>query len=272
MIEKMFPQTVSNILDYDVIKEAAKKYVEDVFVEIVQSFGDNLVIQSMDKEHLEEVSYNVAGNKNLTAEELIDYINSENTYRECDFFDELVKKFPEGVGYKEFEVTGWGFPESDVFPFNKKERSYDFDGEPSSGGQDSVWFWNSDAGNYEHNLIQSRFRKDYSGSFDGKRVSGRRASWGNSATWMTTGGFGKPQTIHINVDESRTVIEGNGLSVVENWLGTVANKLPISLYIEISDVFVAEDPNDGVGMSGSTEGYKSSFTYAEEEIFCVDGD
>ena len=59
MIEKMFPQTVSNILDYDVIKEAAKKYVEDVFVEIVQSFGDNLVIQSMDKEHLEEVSYNV---------------------------------------------------------------------------------------------------------------------------------------------------------------------------------------------------------------------
>ena len=86
MIEKMFPQTVSNILDYDVIKEAAKKYVEDVFVEIVQSFGDNLVIQSMDKEHLEEVSYNVAGNKNLTAEELIDYINSENTYHECDFF------------------------------------------------------------------------------------------------------------------------------------------------------------------------------------------
>lgn len=272
MIEKMFPQTVSNILDYDVIKEAAKKYVEDVFVEIVQSFGDNLVIQSMDKEHLEEVSYNVAGNKNLTAEELIDYINSENTYRECDFFGELAKKFPEGVEYKEFEVTGWGFPESDVFPFNKKERSYDLNGEPSSDGQDPVWFWNSDAGNYEYNLIQSRFRKDYSASFDGKRVSGRRASWGNSATWMTTGGFGKPQTIRINVDESRTVIEGNGLSVVENWLGTVANKLPISLYIEINDVFVAEDPNDGVGMSGSTEGYKSSFTYAEEEIFCVDGD
>ena len=271
MIEKMFPQTVSNILDYDVIKEAAKKYVEDVFVEIVQSFGDNLVIQSMDKEHLEEVSYNVSGNKNLTAEELIDYINSENTYHECDFFNELVKKFPEGVEYKEFEVTGWGFPESGIFPFNRKERSYVFSGEPS-GATDSVWQLNSDTGNYEYNLIQSRFNKDYSDSFDGKRVSGRRASWGNSATWMTTGGFGKPQTIHINVDESRTVIEGNGLSVVENWLGTVANKLPISLYIEINDVFVAEDPNDGVGMSGSTEGYKSSFTYAEEEIFCVDGD
>lgn len=271
MIEKMFPQTVSNILDYDVIKEAAKKYVEDVFVEIVQSFGDNLVIQSMDKEHLEEVSYNVAGNKNLTAEELIDYINSENTYRECDFFGELVKKFPEGVEYKEFEVTGWGFPESNVFPFNRKERSYDFNGEPL-GNNDTVWFLNSDSGNYEYNLIQSRFHKDYNDSFDGKRVSGRRASWGNSSTWMTTGGFGKPQTIHINVDESRTVIEGNGLSVVENWLGTVANKLPISLYIEINDVFVAEDPNDNVGMSGSTEGYKSSFTYAEEEIFCVDGD
>ena len=271
MIEKMFPQTVSNILDYDVIKEAAKKYVEDVFVEIVQSFGDNLVIQSMAKEHHEEVSYNVSGNKNLTAEELIDYINSENTYRECDFFDELVKKFPEGVEYKEFEVTGWGFPESNVFPFNKKERSYNFNGEPS-GSQDTDWFLNSDSGNYEYNLIQSRFRKDYSDSFNGKRDSGRRASWGNSATWMTTGGFGKPQTIHINVDESRTVIEGNGLSVVENWLGTVANKLPISLYIEINDVFVAEDPNDNVGMSGSTEGYKSSFTYAEEEIFCVDGD
>lgn len=271
MIEKMFPQTVSNILDYDVIKEAAKKYVEDVFVEIVQSFGDNLVIQSMDKEHLEEVSYNVAGNKNLTAEELIDYINSENTYRECDFFGELVKKFPEGVEYKEFEVTGWGFPESNVFPFNRKERSYDFNGEPL-GNNDTVWFLNSDSGNYEYNLIQSRFHKDYNDSFDGKRVSGRRASWGNSSTWMTTGGFGKPQTIHINVDESRTVIEGNGLSVVENWLGTVANKLPISLYIEINDVFVSEDPNDNVGMSGSTEGYKSSFTYAEEEIFCVDGD
>ena len=264
MIEKMFPQTVSNILDYDAIKAGAKAYIEDVFVKIVESFGNNLVLQSMDKEHLAVVARNVSGNASMSHEELIDYINTDNVYREFQFVEDLKRAFPEGVEYLEFEVTGWGFPDSDFEPFTSEYRSYNPDGTPETFYIDPEWKLNSGNGNSEANLLMSRYGaiiKDYDGNL--KRKSGRRSSWGNSKTWMTTGGFGKPATIHINVDSERTVIEENGLSAVENWLGTVAYKLPINLYIEINDNFNVES-----WRFGSTDGYRMSFPYEEEETFC----
>lgn len=273
MIEKMFPQTVSNILDYTAIKEAAKKYVEETFVQIVESFGKNLVLQSMDSEHLAEVAKNVSGNPNMTIDELLDYINTNNVYHEFEFVNELMTQFPEGVEYKEFEVTGWGFPDSDIFPFNQEYRSFDFDGQPIND-QDFDW---SETWDSEQRLLVARFGKQmvYRGGYwewDIKRTSGRRASWGNSETWMTTGGFGKPASIHINVDEERTVIEENGLTTVENWLGTVSNKLPVNLYIEINDNLSTTQMWSGnqiEGLAGSTSGYKYSFPYYEEENFCT---
>ena len=271
MIEKMFPQTVSNILDYTAIKEAAKKYVEETFVQIVESFGKNLVLQSMDAEHLAEVAKNVSGNPNMTVDELLDYINTDNVYHEFEFVNELMTQFPEGVEYKEFEVTGWGFPESNIFPFNQEYRSFDFDGQPM-GDQDSEWEENFENDQFEYNLLLSRFGRQFVPYETGKRVSGRRASWGNSETWMTTGGFGKPASIHINVDEERTVFEENGLTAVENWLGTVSNKLPVNLYIEINDNLSTTQMWSGNqidGLAGSTNGYKYSFPYYEEENFCT---
>lgn len=262
MIEEMFPQTVSNILDYDVLKAAAKKYVEDVLISAVNSFGANLVIQSMDEEHLAIVSRNVAGTS-MTADELLDYINEENVYHEYDFVTELYTAFPNGVVYKEFEVTGYGFPESDFAPFNSETRS--------SMGFDEVWEANSVGDTPENNLLMSRFGRQFVGEVaNWHRVSGRRASWGSTETWMTTGGFGKPASIHINVDEERTVIDKNGLTNVENWLGTVSEKLPINLYIEINDNIYVRDADDDVsGVAGSTDGYAMSFPYEEEESICT---
>jgi hypothetical protein len=224
----------------------------------------------MDKEHLSEVTSNVMGNPNATLDELLDYINTDNTYHEFEFVDALMTQFPEGVEYKEFEVTGWRFPNSNIFPFNQEYRSFEFDGQPR-GNQDGDW-WNWDS---EQRLLVSRFgkqmvRENYWWNWDIKRTSGRRTSWGNSETWMTTGGFGKPATIHINVDEERSLIEENGLSIVENWLGTVSNKLPINLYIEINNNFsTRQEDSPVVSLAGSTNGYKHSFPYWEEEGFCT---
>ena len=272
MIELMFPQTVSNILDYDGIKAAAKKYVEDVFVQITESFGNNLVLQSMDEEHLAKVARHVTGNPETTLEELLDYINTDNTYHEFEFVNELTTAFPEGVEYKAFEVTGWQFPNVDFPPFSEPDRSRRYDGTPTIA-EDEVWDENSSNGEGVRNLMMARFRGQFN-SVDGTptwhKKSGRRASWGNEETWMTTGGFGKPSTIHINVDEARTVIEKNGLSSVENWLGTVSNKLPINLYIEINDQLRTYNSDDDVtGLAGSTEGYPMAFPYEEEEGFCT---
>ena len=263
MIEDLFPKTVSNILDYDAIKAAAQKYVEETFVQIVESFGNNMVLQYMDEEHLSEVAYHVSGDRNMTVGQLLDYINSENIYRECDFVGGLLEAFPEGVEYKAFEVTGYGFPNGDIFPFNGVTRSFKKDGAPQFG-QDELWEYNADGGNGERNLLMSRFKGQFPRLHlppEWKRKPGRRASWGNDETWMTTGGFGKPATIHINVDEERTVIEENGLSSVENWLGTVSNKLPINLYIEINTTLKVR--------SEGSYTLKNSFVYSEEEIFCT---
>ena len=267
MIEKMFPQTVSNIIDYDAIKAAAKKYVEDVFVEIVKSFGDNLILKTMDEAHLSEVSKHVAGDSGLSVEDLLTYMNTDNIYRESEFVSDLLTAFPSGVEYLEFEVTGWKFPQVDFIPFNDPERSYNYDGTPSSGAGDDVWMDNAFEGYYVNNLLMSRYKGQFgpNGELDWHKKSGRRSSWGDAETWMTTGGFGKPASIHINVDEERTVLEENGLSSVENWLGTVANKLPINLYIEINDIF----KTNGEDTAGSTNGYQQSFPYAEGEGFCT---
>jgi hypothetical protein len=103
MIELMFPRTVSNILDYDAIKAAAKKYVEDAFIDIIASFGDNLVLQTMDEEHLSVVSEHVAGNPTLTLQELLDYINTDHVYKEKEFVDGLAEHFGNHVEYKLLE-------------------------------------------------------------------------------------------------------------------------------------------------------------------------
>lgn len=103
MIELMFPRTVSNILDYDAIKAAAKKYVEDAFIDIITSFGDNLVLQTMDEEHLSVVSEHVAGNPTLTLQELLDYINTDHVYKEKEFVDGLSGHFGSHVEYKLLE-------------------------------------------------------------------------------------------------------------------------------------------------------------------------
>lgn len=267
MIEKMFPQTVSNIIDYDAIKAAAKKYVEDVFVEIVKSFGDNLILQTMDEAHLSEVSKHVAGDSGLSVEDLLTYMNTDNVYRESEFVSDLLTAFPSGVEYLEFEVTGWKFPQADFLPFSEPDRSYNYDGTPVSGASDDVWMDNAFEGDYVNNLLMSRYKGQFgpNNELNWHKKSGRRSSWGDAETWMTTGGFGKPASIHINVDEERTVLEENGLSSIENWLGTVANKLPINLYIEINDIF----KTNGEDTAGSTNGYRQSFPYAEGEGFCT---
>lgn len=267
MIETLFPKTVSNILDYDAVKLAAQQYVEATYVQIVTSFANNLVLQYMDAEHLEEVSLHVTGDKNTTLQELLDYINAENIYRECDFVSDLTSEFPEGVIYELHEVTGWKFPDSDISPFNLQQRSYNPDGSPRADN-DSVWKDNAEANEPEKNLLLSRFCRQFDfdlDDFDWHRREGRRASWGNTETWMTTGGFGKPGTIHINVDEEHSVIEENGLTTVENWLGTVSHKLPINLYIEIISNFTT----NAEPASSSLTGYHMAFPYEEEEGFCT---
>lgn len=114
MIEIMFPRTVSNILDYDAIKAAAKKYVEDAFIDIIASFGDNLVLQTMDEEHLSVVSEHVSGNPTLTLQELLDYINTDHVYKEKEFVDGLSEHFGGHVEYKLLE--GYTIYKHDLTP------------------------------------------------------------------------------------------------------------------------------------------------------------
>lgn len=268
MIEIMYPKTVENILDYDGIKAAAKKYVEDVFLEIVKSFGENLILQTMDEEHLSVVTKNVAG-VSMSIDDFLDYINTDNIYREYDFVSELYTAFPNGVEYKAFDVTGHDFPSANFEPFNAVNRSYR-NGNPRPDCVDEVWEDNAQSEPF-NNLLMSRFGRQRNGEvWDWKKVSGRRASWGETSTWMTTGGFGKPASIHINVDEERTILTENGLSSVENWLGTVSNKLPINLYIEINDEFLIRNSVKSVnGLAGSSDGYYMSFPYEEEETICT---
>lgn len=264
MIETLFPKTVANILDYDAVKAAARQYVEDTYVQIVTSFANNLVLQFMDAEHLEIVAEHVTGDKNTTLTELLDYINAENIYRECDFVGDLTLAFPEGVEYKLYEVTGWKFPQNESLADSPFSNIYRSPRNPS-GMIDPEWFLNAMAfGEPVRNLQLARYRHPYNDEPYRKR-SGRRSSWGDSSTWMTTGGFGKPGTIHINVDEEHSVVEENGLTAVENWLGTVSHKLPINLYIEINSNFTTNaDP-----ASSSFTGYHMAFPYEEEEGFCT---
>lgn len=257
MIEKMFPQTVSNILDYDAIKQAAKVYIEDVFVKVAESFGNNLMLQTMDEEHLSEISKNVTGNTSMSLEELLDYINTDNIYREFQFVDDLLSAFPEGVTYEEFDVTGWGFPKEaddlDGTAFMNASRN------SNPLAFDPEWTNASPLAR----LLYARYKRGAYVAWTETLRPGQRSSWGSKTTWMTSGGFGKPATIHINVDSERTVIEENGLTAVENWLSTVSYKLPINLYIEINDNFNVESER-----FGSTDGYYMSFPYEEEETFC----
>lgn len=117
MIDKLFPTTVSNILDYDIIKVAAERYVERICVEAVENYARNLLLQTMDADHIKEVAQHVSGDPTMSVEDLLDYINSENVYRECDFVSDLQDKFGSSVTYKLFEETyyfahgGWYLPD-----------------------------------------------------------------------------------------------------------------------------------------------------------------
>ena len=117
MIDKLFPTTVSNILDYDIIKVAAERYVERICVEAVENYARNLLLQTMDADHIKEVAQHVSGDPTMSVEDLLDYINSENVYRECDFVSDLHNKFGSSVTYKLFEEThyyahgGWYLPD-----------------------------------------------------------------------------------------------------------------------------------------------------------------
>lgn len=117
MIDKLFPTTVSNILDYDVIKVAAERYVERICVEVVENYAHNLLLQTMDADHIKEVAQHVSGDPTMSVEDLLDYMNSENVYRECDFVSDLQDEFGSSVTYKLFEETyyyahgGWYLPD-----------------------------------------------------------------------------------------------------------------------------------------------------------------
>lgn len=117
MIDKLFPTTVSNILDYDVIKVAAERYVERLCVDVVENYAHNLLLQTMDADHIKEVAQHVSGDPTMSVEDLLDYMNSENVYRECDFVSDLQDEFGSSVTYKLFEETyyyahgGWYLPD-----------------------------------------------------------------------------------------------------------------------------------------------------------------
>lgn len=117
MIDKLFPTTVSNILDYDIIKVAAERYVERLCVEVVENYARNLLLQTMDADHIKEVAQHVSGDPTMSVEDLLDYMNSENVYRECDFVSDLQDEFGSSVTYKLFEETyyyahdGWYLPD-----------------------------------------------------------------------------------------------------------------------------------------------------------------
>lgn len=103
MIERMFPESVSNILDYDTVKISARKYVEELFNSVCEQFSSNLVLQLMDNEHLSEVTKRVTGNEHMSLNDFLDYINTDSVYHECEFYNALMTAFPEGVTYESFK-------------------------------------------------------------------------------------------------------------------------------------------------------------------------
>lgn len=247
MIEKMFPKTVSNILDYRAIKAAARVYVEDVMVKAEEAFAHNLMLQTMDERELSVVASNVMGKPTATLEELVDYINTDNVYRECDFVSELHERFP-NVVYKLYDVTGWQFPETPDWA----------EGNRDSG--DDVWDEASPLARFNFERFSSNKREI---PWQDKKCPGRRGSWGNSSTWMTTGGFGSPGTIELDIMNAD--LDSNGLLAVENWIGSIGHKLPINLNVEITNYATVQNVS-------APNWFKLSYTYGEQEVWVSNAD
>lgn len=247
MIEKMFPQTVSNILDYRAIRDAARVYVEDVMVKAEEAFAHNLMLRTMDEEELSTVSSNVMGSPSATLEELLNYMNTDNVYRECDFVSELHERFP-NVVYKLYDVTGWQFPETPSWAENER------------GGEDWDWVEASPLARFNF----ARFSSDkLQVPWPDEKRPGRRGSWGNSSTWMTTGGFGSPGTIELDIIGAD--LDSNGLLAVENWLGSIGHKLPINLNIEITNYANVQN-------TAAPDWFRLSYTYGEQEVWVSNAD
>lgn len=246
MIEKMFPKTVSNILDYRAIKDAARVYVEDVMLKAEEKFAHNLMLRTMDEEELSVVTSNVMGTPTATLEELVDYINTDNVYRECDFVSELHERFP-NVVYKLYDVTGWQFPET---PEWTEERD----------SPDEDWEEASPLARFNFARFSSN-KKEI--PWPDKKGSGRRGSWGNSSTWMTTGGFGSPGTIELDIMNAD--LDSNGLLAVENWIGSIGHKLPINLNVEITNYATVQNVS-------APSWFKLSYTYGEQEVWVSNAD
>ena len=247
MIEKYFPESVSNIIDYDYIKVAAKKYVEEVFVSVVKELADNLFLQTMDKEHLAIVSEAVCGESGMTAEEIIEHMNSQNVYHECEFVSEMMNALnvehsilAESLNYYMTECTGYGLA---TVPDWVNTTKYDAD-DPEFKEQSP-----------EGRFGLRRF------STPGISKSSRRHSGGDESTWMT-GHFGAPGNVVIEAKEDKLL---SGLPSTEMWLGTVCRKIPVNLYIEIRNSWdIRTKANDPVSQFGLL---RESYTYAEEEVW-----
>ena len=247
MIEKMFPQTVSNILDYRAIRDAAKVYVEDIMVKAEEAFANNLMLQTMDAEALAEVSSNVMGTPSATLEELLNYMNTDNVYRECDFVSELHERFP-NVVYKLYDVTGWQFPEIPSWAEDIRESP------------DEAWGEASPLARFNFARFVSDKKKI---PWTDKKSAGRRGSWGKRSTWMTTGGFGSPGTIELDIMGAD--LDSNGLLAVENWVGSIGYKLPINLNIEITNYANVQN-------TAAPNWFMFSYTYGEQEVWVSNAD
>lgn len=262
MIETLFPDSVKNILDYDAIKAAAIRYVENMLMDAVIEFANGQFLQTMSKDQLAVIADHISSGSSMTeANEIISYMNQDNCLKESEFVQRLSENFP-GVHYKFFDVTGYGFPETpDWAEEAHRYEGYDSPRPGRNPPQDLRW----EAATPSERFKFVKFMAVRNSVTDWHNAtlksSGRRGSWGREDTWMTTGGFGKPAMIQLDITDG--VIESNGLLAIENWLDSMSYQIPLNLYIEI---------NNTINVDTDFENYpespvKHAYPYNEEEIY-----
>lgn len=80
---------------------------------------------------------------------------------------------------------------------------------------------------------------------------------------MTTGGFGSPGTIELDIMGAD--LDSNGLLAVENWVGSIGYKLPINLNIEITNYANVQN-------TAAPDWFRFSYTYGEQEVWVSNAD
>lgn len=267
MIETLFPETVSDILEYDVLKSAAIKYVENMLKEVAIEFSNNQMLQTMDKEKLAEVIEKVAPNSWISSsEDLITYMNQENQLKESEFVSLLQTNFPD-VEYKLFDVTGFGFPETpDWASAAHRYPEYDSPRPGHARAVDTRWEESSPSERFKFIKFRAIRNAATNWSDATLKPSGRRASRGSQGSQMTSGGFGKPAMITLNMTDG--VIASNGLLEIENWLDSISHKIPLNLYIEINNIIEVHTDYDSYPESP----IKNAYPYNEEEIYVTNND